>query len=69
MEWIQDQNPNKPGIYPVIIMYDVQEGGFPNASVWDGREWENRAVIAYLDKVFESQDEAYNYAYQHDPNW
>lgn len=69
-KWIFDGTPpsDAPGWYAVLICYDAEEGVFPSGAEWDGEKWRKKAVIGFLGERRQTQKEAVNLAYEHDPD-
>jgi hypothetical protein len=64
-------SPEAPGWYPILMMWDAEEGIFPNAGYWTGEKWEGDtvwAVIQYWPLRCDSQKVAKDTAYEHDPD-
>lgn len=60
--------PAQVGWYATMHSWDVGEGMFPGAHYWTGIEWqpETNAGIIYWPVLFESEEEARQYADEHD---
>lgn len=60
--------PVQPGWYATMHSWDAQEEMFPGAHYWDGSQWqpETSAGILYWPIRFDSEDEARQYADEHD---
>ena len=67
MEWQAESTPNSPGWYAVLICWDMQEGVFPSAAYWDGREWSIYSVVSFGDRC-DTQKEAIELGYENDPD-
>lgn len=66
--WTSD-DPVEPGWYATIHCWDPDEGMFPGAHYWNGEHWQPQtsASIQHWRKVFETELEASDYAWEHDP--
>lgn len=60
----------RQGWYATLHSWDPNEGIFPGAHYWDGARWqpETTAALQYWPTVFETEEEACAYAYEHDPD-
>jgi hypothetical protein len=69
--WVttSDAVPNAPGFYPVVVMWDGSEGAFPSADYWDGKAWQRRETVAFMDRLCAGAAEAGDIADANDPNW
>lgn len=69
MQWMFDGTPpaDAPGWYAALICYDVEEGMFPSSAEWDGAKWKERAVVGF-GEMRQTQKEAADLAYEHDPD-
>lgn len=67
--WYRDQLPSVPGWYATRECWDVEEGIFPNAHYWDGKEWVSiyNSGITYWKTPFDSEEEALKFSQEHDP--
>lgn len=72
--WMHDlptgaADPSGPaGWYAVLICWDENEGMFPSSSYWTGSDWkDNRPKVAFHGP-HPSQQDAENWAYDHDPD-
>jgi hypothetical protein len=50
--------PQEIGWYPGIVCWDANEGGFPSAFYWDGKEWNSCRIFSYKPHRFETEKEA-----------
>lgn len=68
VDWTSD-NPTERGWYATVHCWDPNEGMFPGAHYWDGEQWQPRtsASIQHWRKIFETEQEAKDYAWEHDP--
>lgn len=63
-------DPVESGWYATLHTWDVNEGLFPGAHYWDGAEWRDRprsGLLSHWPVVFDSEEAAKEYAYEHDP--
>ena len=65
--WRFNDTPASPGWYAVLVYYEAEEGAFPQAAHWDGKEWGRKAVVAFGESRLTEQ-EAEDLAYEHDPD-
>ena len=61
-------DPNTPGIYAIVVCWDLCEGMFPNVGTWDGARWIRPAgPISFYRGPFATEAEARAWAEAHDP--
>lgn len=68
---IYEAEPKEVGWYPILICWDEEEGHFPGAAYWTGKEWSDNVgpISFFLDEKFTEQDDAYDVASENDPEW
>lgn len=70
MSELLSDRPGQIGWYATLLCWDPLEGMFPAAHYWNGAKWEpeTNAGIQYWPIIFESKQEAKNYADENDPD-
>lgn len=64
--WEQD-NKGEPGWYATVHCWDIQEGMFPRANLWNGEKWDWDGPIIAHAGPFETKEAAQEWANKHDP--
>lgn len=74
LDELSHDNPSAEGWYATLHAWDVQEGFFPDAHYWNGKEWldehgrSTNASVMHWPTVFESYGSANAFAWEHDPD-
>jgi hypothetical protein len=70
MNTLLSDNPTSPGWYATLHCWDVEEGMFPSAHYWTGSRWqpETSAGIQHWPIMFDTEDDARQYADDNDPD-
>lgn len=66
-KWVQEPHPPATGWYAILYCYDAEEGIFPTADYWNGKEWnQGYPVVSHSPESFKTFAEAYEWADMHD---
>jgi hypothetical protein len=67
---VYDDKPKTRGWYATLHCWEVQEGFSPGAAFWNGAEFTTNLPISnWVDRVFDSEQDANGFAFDNDPNW
>ena len=66
MEWDFDSEPPEEGWYAVMYSWDPDEGSFPGAWYWTGRQWQSSIPPVAFAGPFEYEHMARLWAEKHD---